>query len=90
MALLKKSMSSSVTYSVTIPAELQHRIDRVTQAAERRDLVFDLNSTLVRAIKSEVTRAETALGLGAAGRRSKRVDAAPAADAPQPPSLPLS
>jgi hypothetical protein len=63
---------------------LQQRIDRIAQTAEKRDMVFDLDSTLVRAIKSEVTRAETALGIGARGRRRETSTGtqgdAPAAD----------
>jgi hypothetical protein len=61
-----------VPYSIQIPLELQKAIERVTAAAEKRDMTFELNASLVRLMRTEVTRAENALGLGAHGARTRK------------------
>lgn len=72
MPLIKKSTQTLVPLTIQIPLELQKSIERVTAAAERRDMSFELNATLVRLIRNEVTRAENALGLGASGARTRK------------------
>lgn len=85
MPLIKKSTQTLVPYTVQIPLELQKNIERVIEAADRRDMTFDLESTVVRVIKTEVTRAQTALGLGAGGVRTRKSQA----QTPTPDASPL-
>lgn len=72
MPLIKKSTQTLVPLTIQIPLELQKSIERVTAAAEKRDMTFELNATLARLIRNEVTRAENALGLGASGARTRK------------------
>lgn len=83
MALIKKSKQTLVPFTIQIPLELQHGIERVAAAAEKRDMTFELNAALVRLIKAEVTRAETALGLGASGARTRKAAVGDQTDQPQ-------
>ena len=73
MALLKKSSTQTTSYQIQIPTELHERIEKVTATADGQGMVFDLQTTLVRAIRGELTRAETALRGG--GRKRAKSEA---------------
>jgi hypothetical protein len=77
MALIKKASTQISPYQIQLPAELHQRIEAVTQKADAQGMVFDLQTTLVRTIRAELTRAETVLN-GGGRKRSKAVVAEPA------------
>jgi hypothetical protein len=74
MALIKKASTQITPYQIQIPAELLQRIEAVTQKADTQGMVFDLQTTLVRTIRAELTRAETVLN-GGGRKRAKAVSA---------------
>jgi hypothetical protein len=70
MALLKKKSLQTAPFDIQISAELRERLERVTASADAQGMVFDLQTTLVRAIRAELTRAESVLN-GRGRQRSK-------------------